>query len=357
MTLGDRFDAWVHSGRFSRVDLGIYRIIFSISLLLTLPDITWITSFPDDFLRPPIGPFQLMTAVPPYPFLVGLEIARSAALVLLGLGLYTRLMSVLVAFLLTTTLGLGYVFGHVHHTILLVLTPLVLCFADWGSQVSLDSRRRNPVPGQQQQWPLRILALTVGFAFFAAALPKLLGGWLAPTSQATKGYFYAYYFTPQHPTSTMSEPWLAGAATHLHSVAAWELIDWLTVLLEFGILLAVPWWSAFRSALAIATVFHLGVFLLVGISFTPNVIVYGAFVSWSRYFSTNKQRPEGVRGHPAIKAGPASVGLIGFGFVTTWLLIARHDPGVIADPVIVAIGAVIGLGYLARSGRSVVRRL
>ncbi|BBZ08116.1 hypothetical protein MDOR_22850 [Mycolicibacterium doricum] len=62
---------------------------------------------------------------------------------------------------------------------------------------------------------------------------------------------------------------------------AWELADWLTVAFELAILLALPWWRAFRTTLAIATtVFHLGVHLVMNMTFSHAVTAYGAFVSW-----------------------------------------------------------------------------
>lgn len=67
----------------------------------------------------------------------------------------------------------------------------------------------------------------------------------------------------------------------------WEIVDWLTVAVEFAVLVAVPWWRAFRTALAFATLFHLGVLLVMNIVFVANIVAYGAFVSWGRATPAN----------------------------------------------------------------------
>ena len=64
-----------------------------------------------------------------------------------------------------------------------------------------------------------------------------------------------------------------------------EVSDWLTVAMEFAILLVLRWWRAFRIALASVVLFHLGVLLTMNIVFSSNVVVYGAFVSWAAALS------------------------------------------------------------------------
>lgn len=349
-SLATRFDGWVQRGPFTQLDLGIYRIVFSITMLFSVPDITWMSNFPDSFLHTPAGPFRVLSAIPPHPVLVGLEVARSAALVLLGLGLATRITSWLVALILVVTYGIDYSLGHVHHTFYLVATPLVLSFADWGSRLSIDSLRRTSQPPTQPQWPIRLLALIVGLGFASAALPKLLGGWLSPTTHATEGYFFSYFFTSN------TSFWLGDAASKLHNALAWESLDWFTVLLEFGVLAALPWWRAFRISLAVATLFHIGVFLLLGIPFASNIITYGAFVSWGACMARRTAGDD--VGAPTNRSTIRllTLAMVTSGVLATALLVAGINTPGWTEPVIVFIGAGVGIWYLVHCALTGLRR-
>lgn len=362
MRLVDTFDRWVDSGPLTSADLGIYRIVYALCALFTVPNIGWLPQFPDFMFQPPPGPLQLFSGFPSYQVLVVLEVLRSVALVLLGLGLWTRYASIATVLLLVVTYGLTFCLGKVDHTILIVLAPLVLAFANWGDRFSLDALRGTVEPAPQRQWPLRLLALLIGWGFFTAALTKALTGWLSFSSQAARGYFVLGYLTEGR------THWLADwVATHDFS-AAWEVLDWLTVIFEMAILLALPWWRAFRTMLAVAAVFHLGVLLIMNIDFSHAVVAYGAFVSWAsvarraglaRVFGPvvrlfDEPRTARVAGILLWLLAAA----IGGGF---WLLMVhpagRMSTGPIAGNVIIVAGAVIGLAYLAYQGQGVIRRL
>ena len=71
--MGDRVDAWIHGGAFTRTSLARYRIVYSVIVLLTLPDFSWVAAFPDSLYKPPIGPFMLADGFPPEGLLQGLE--------------------------------------------------------------------------------------------------------------------------------------------------------------------------------------------------------------------------------------------------------------------------------------------
>ncbi|QZT58429.1 HTTM domain-containing protein [Mycolicibacterium austroafricanum] len=310
-----RFDAWAQQGPFTSLDLGIYRILYSFCTLCILGDITWVAELPDSLYSPPLGVFQLLAGFPSSTLLIALEIARAVALVLLGLGLWTRTMSFAVAILLAASFGMTYSVGKIGHTILLVMTPLVLSFADWGHRLSIDSMR-NPSSSKgskQTQWPLRLLALIVGLAFLAAAGAKLVTGWLEFSTQATQGFFLRdYYIGGQSATLTQ-------VGLGISNRLAWESLDWLTVIIEFAILASVPWWKAFRITLALATCFHLGVLLVFGIGF-PNVIAYGAFVAWGAA-ATFIRIPRN-RVQPVLFLVYAVIILAGFASI--WIVVVQH---------------------------------
>jgi hypothetical protein len=354
----EKFDRWVQGGPFTPVDLGLYRIIYAVATLLTASDIQWLGAYPDSIMDAPPGPFQLMSGFPSPAVLVVLEVLRTIALVLLAFGIWTRWVSVAVAALLLVTYGLTYSLGKIDHTILVVLVPLILCFAHWGRRISVDALLSRRAPQPQSQWPLRFLALVVGLSFFAAAWIKLTTGWLSPSTQAALGHSLVRFYS--YDTASWSAQW---AATTSHLRFAWELIDWLTVAMEFAILFVLPWWRAFRIALACLVVFHLGVLLLMDIDYSFNVVVYGAFVSWAgllRPVLSGAIVKRSVARLQAVHVGPGIAVLFAI-FVlalsgATWFVTSSTPVvGAVCGVFIVLTGAAMGIGYLARLVTAAIR--
>jgi hypothetical protein len=345
-----KFDRWVQQGPFTAVDLGVYRVVFAVATLLTVSDIEWVGAYPDSLIDAPTGPFQLLSGFPSPAVLIALEVLRSLALALLAVGLWTRWTSLAVAMLLLVTYGLSYSLGKVDHTILVVLAPLILSFAHWGRRVSVDALLNKRAAEPQPQWPLRYLALMVGLAFFAAAWVKLSTGWLSTSTQAALGHSFVRFYS--YDTSSWTSQWIAGTS---HSRFAWELIDWLTVAFEFAILLAVPWWRAFRIALAAAVLFHLGVYLAMDIDFSFNVVVYGAFVSWSTLLRPTRFAGRDTAGS---KSGPVVLTLcaVALGGIAWFVTSTIPAVGAVSGVAIVLTGAAIGIGYLIREGTRASRR-
>lgn len=234
MRIVEKFDRWVEYGPFTAEDLGIYRIIYALSVLLVAPDITWLAHYPDFMFRPPPGPLQLLSGFPSLAVLIGLEVLRSVILIMLGLGIWTKYVSIAAWLILSATYGVTFCLGKIDHTILLTLPPLVLAFANWGNRYSVDALRRSNAPSLPPQWPLRLLALLIGWGFFAAAVTKALTGWLSLSSQASRGYFVLGFVTQGR------THWLAQWIAEHDVLGAWEIVDWLTVAFELSILLALP---------------------------------------------------------------------------------------------------------------------
>ena len=359
MKVVDRFDSWVRRGPFTPADLGIYRIVYAVGALYTVPNIAWLAEYPDFMFHPPPGPLQLLSGFPPLAVLIGLEVLRSTSLLAVGFGIWTKFASIASAVMLMSTYGLTYCLGKIDHTILLVLPPLVLAFANWGDRFSIDAWRRRKAtpsrddgPSAQEQWPLRLLGLLIGWGFFTAALTKLGTGWLSFDSQAARGYFVLAFVT-ENRTHWLAE-WVA---THDWRVA-WELADWLTVAFELAILLALPWWRAFRITLAIATTFHLGVLLVMNIDFSHAVIAYGAFVSWGLIASRAGERTP-HQCHPlfAGATGRASLVLLAVAIgSSSWFLMVspagRIAIGRVGGVTVIVVGAMIGITYLALQVRA-----
>lgn len=355
MRVIDRFDRWVEDGPFTPEDLGIYRIVYAVSVLLVAPDITWLAQYPDFMFHPPPGPLQLLTGFPSLPVLIGLEVLRSVILVMLGLGVWTKYVSLAAWLILSVTYGVTFCLGKIDHTILLTLPPLVLAFANWGDRYSLDALRRRNETSVQPQWPLRLLALLVAWGFFAAALTKVLTGWLSFSSQASRGYFVLGFVTQGR------THWLARWIAEHDVPIAWEAVDWLTVVFELSILIALPWWRAFRITLAVATIFHLVVLLIMNIDFSNAVVAYGAFVSWGALVArVCSSRIGRFASRTPLAGRPPSAGIVLIAVAvgaTSWFLMVSPAGSISTGPIgahlIIVIGAATGLTYLVRQAGTV----
>jgi hypothetical protein len=159
--------------------------------------------------------------------------------------------------------------------------------------------------------------------------------------------FYSY------DTASWSAQW---AATTSHLRFAWELVDWLTVAMEFAIIVAMPWWRGFRIVLAGLVVFHLAVFLTMDIDFSFNVVVYGAFVSWAgllRPVLSGAVVKRTVARLQAVHVGPGIAVLVTvFALALSgaaWFVTSSTPViGAVSGVLIVLTGAAMGIGYLAR---------
>lgn len=303
MSAAKRFDAWVDRGPFTALDLGIFRILFAASSLLLLPRPEAMSGLPDFLWKPPPGPFRLLDSPPPPAVVAGITVIQVVALVLVLLGVFTTASSIAAALLFVVADGLSNGYGPIYHYILLAVVPLVLCWAGWGRRLSVDARRRpdddRPVP----QWPLRLLALCIAVAFATAGLAKLRAGWLDLDSQSTRAHFVNSFVVQGN------DRFMAPLVSHLDSRPLWELLDWFTVALELLLLVAVVRWTWFVRALPVLVAFHVGVLLVLSIAFAANVVAYGAFVRWSRWWPERPLRSPSPTALTAIGVGAAAIAL------------------------------------------------
>ncbi|MDQ7039557.1 MAG: HTTM domain-containing protein [Rhodothermus sp.] len=279
----DRLDGWLFDAfRPTARGLAAYRMAYALFVLLILdpghsPYFNFhpLSELPDSFFLPPPGPMQLFTGFPPRGFFVGLHLLLDLSLVALLFGYRTRLASWLTGLLFLVGFGFLFSAGKINHVLLFVILPWVMSFANWGAAWSLDARqgRTRPVV---EGWPLALLALLIGFAMFTAGFTKLLGGWLDPSTQATRGHWLKQYYVVGR------QDLLADLVTAPLPAGLWELMDWGTIVLEIGFLPAVFVPHLFRWFLGLMVLFHLGTALLFNITFVQNLIVYAAFLNWNR---------------------------------------------------------------------------
>ena len=352
--MADRLDAWIHGGTLTRTSLARYRVLYAVVVLLLLPDFSWIAAFPDSMYNPPPGPMMLFSGFPSEAVLRALEAALAVCLVAILLGWHTRAASFLSVAVSMIGYGFTYCLGKIDHDILVVLVPAALALAGWGDRLSLDAVRRRSLgetdrPERAVQWPLRLWALMIGLAFFTAALPKIAGGWLNPLTHAVQGISIRQFYT--HDRADL----LADTFQGINNPVFWELMDIATILLEAGILLAVLSWGGTRVAFAIATLFHLGVWLMMNIPFWHNVVTYGFVVAWDRV-----PVPQGLRRSfsPApglVRAAPAMV--VAAGIAWSVVIESFGNAAGVMYPVVLVAGALVASGYLALLGVRAVRSL
>lgn len=285
------FDQWIFdSYSVTPEGLGLYRISYALfALLIIAPGhaeyatFTFAASMPDVFFRPPPGPMHIVGGFPPALFFEGIHAMLALSLSAVLFGLYTRTASVVTTLLFLLGYGFSYSLGKVNHNILFVLLPAGMALSNWGAAYSFDARngRRSR---QVASWPIVLVTLTTGFAMFTAGFPKILGGWLDPSTQAVHGRLVRQVFV--HGRRDL----LAPPAVDFYNPVVWEAFDVATVVFEVGFLVAIVHPFTTRLFAFGAVAFHTGVVLVMNIVFTFNLIVYAAVLPWSQIAAALPQR-------------------------------------------------------------------
>lgn len=256
--------------------LAVLRMAYGLWILLFPVDILWIAAVPNEFVHPRPGLFSFIHSVPPEGLLIALTIVRAVLAVLLAVGILTLPVSILMTAVMITAAGISYSFSKVDHFILFELVPLFLVFAGWGNRWSFDawwrSRRSQPAPGTHGM-PVLLYAMTIGWAMLSAAVPKVLGGWLDPSRQATRGYI-ARDIAINEKLGPLGQ-WLLPLDVDLF----WKLLDYATIAAEGLLIVFVLTPTLFRCWLLLLACFHTGVYLTLGISFIDYTLVYAVFFS------------------------------------------------------------------------------
>lgn len=344
------FDRWLARTPTGRLDLALFRILFAAFLLLNPRRAEFALALPEIAWDPPWGPFRLLDAPPPEWLLTAVSALVALAAALLLVGLFTRTSSLAVAFLQLFLYGVTYSYGKIDHTILVLLAPALLAWSGWGDRWSIDALRGH-LP-ERHGWAQRLLAIAIGLGFLTAAIPKIRGGWLDLETQATRGHFLAQWF---HGRDTDFGPLLYAADWPI----AWEVLDLATVAIELGLLAAALNWRAFRLALAVATLFHLGVLITLDIAFYSNVLVYGAFVSWTAVLAIGQRATLPRWVSRAARAGWPVALLVVVSAAGSWLL-GTLAPNLLASAMnrtLIVAAAAGGLAYLVATAWDVATAL
>ena len=287
-----RFDQWLFEEfRMSAEALGLYRIFYALFVLFIfgLPDFSWIGGQPDYYFSPRL--FSLAVVFPGFPpktFFLALNILTALWLILILIGWHTRKASVLFSLTVILAKSFSYAFGKIDHDILLWSLPLFMAFSGWGEAFSVDRavhQRKYGGPKQTQGWPVAMLAFVLGFGMFTAFLPKLMGGWMSPATQAAQAHHaFNYHVIGRH-------DFLAEAAMKMSSKWIWEFQDWFTLLFEGAFVFAIWKLSRLRPLLLVTLVFHLMVMLVLNIPFLANLALYALFLPWQDFAKDLKAIP------------------------------------------------------------------
>jgi hypothetical protein len=115
-----------------------------------------------------------------------------------------------------------------------------------------------------------VYATLIAFAMFTAAAAKAASGWLAPGREATRFFVEV---TADNARSGVLADWLL----RLDSDVLWKLLDYATLFAEGWLVVAVFIPTLFRVGLVILSLFHVGVWLFLGIDFHLHAFVYAGF--------------------------------------------------------------------------------
>lgn len=274
--LTDYVDRLCDSYRANPIYLGVVRILFAVYLILRPVDYEWAGNVPSAFFQPAPGPFSLISSSPGPQFLFALEVVRLILAVLLLIGFRTTAASVGMTVVLVTGAGIANSYGKVDHFILFELLPLAMAAAGWGARLSIDARlreRSGQPPRISRGLPVLLWAMTVAFALLTAALPKVISGWLDPSREATRGFV----------ARDIADPSKIGPLTHqvfgIDSTLFWKFLDYSTIAVEGWLVMLLLFPALFRLGIALILLFHLGVYLALGIEFDSYILVYMPFFS------------------------------------------------------------------------------
>lgn len=272
----DYVDRLCDSYRANPTYLGVVRILFALYVILRPFDYEWAGDVPSAFFQPAPGPFTLISSLPSPNFLFALELARLVLALLLLVGFRTTAVSVAMTIVLVTGAGIANSFGKVDHFILFELLPLAMAAAGWGATLSIDAhlRERSGQPLRiSRGLPVFLWAMTVAFALFTAALPKVISGWLDPSREATRGFV----------ARDVADPTKIGPLTYqvfdIDSALFWKFLDYSTIVVEGWLVVLLLFPVLFRLGIALILLFHLGVYLALGIEFDSYILVYMPFFS------------------------------------------------------------------------------
>lgn len=273
----EKIDRWIFQGYASVVGgLPLYRIFFACFLIIFyLPRNSQVWTLPQSFFEPRLSPALLFPGFPPQWFFLGTDYLLELGAFCLLFGCRTRFFSLLLAGLIVLVNSFQYATGKVAHDILVPATLFCLAWSDWGRHYSSDARRLPSVSRSSAPvWPLTLLMLTIGLCMLTAAISKAKSGWLDPSIECCRGQMLLNYVGLERPKV------LADYMLTINTPVFWKFLDFSTVILEGGFIIAMFWLPIMRFATATACVFHAFIYFSMDIFFIANPAAYASLVDF-----------------------------------------------------------------------------
>lgn len=293
------FKKWIfESFDVNEQGLALSRIFSALFILFFLVPGSGISHFaylsevPPDFFDPPPGPMLLLDQFPPLVVFQTVHTLIVIAAIAMLFGYYTKWASIITGVSILLLQGFIFSLGKVNHEILIAVVPVIMGFSNWGAAYSVDAMR-GLADSKTESWPLTLLALIIGFMMFTAGFPKILGGWLDPSTQAVQGHLLNQFYVRER------DAFLAGYFAVFDNVVFWELLDWATIIFEVGFLVAVLKAKWFKLFVCLAVVFHFSTMMMLNIAFLPNFLAYALFLPWNRIYEGIRKfyiRRSGIKG-------------------------------------------------------------
>ena len=277
--------------------LGVIRILFAAHVLFFGADYQWTAEVPASFFQARPGIFGWLTGPPDTWMVIALEVLRAVLALTVLVGFKTFPASIALTVVMILGAGLTHSFGKVDHFILYELFPAFMAFAGWNAALSIDARMKKA--RASEGFPMLLWALTIAFGMFSAALPKVFAGWLDPSREASRG-FIARDLVEDEKLGPMVD-----FIFSIDSAVFWKFMDYATILAEGWLIVAVLFPVAFRVGIAIMLMFHIGVYLSLGIDFSDYIFIYAVFFGPVASWIYNRVNSKKVGSRPS-QPSPAS---------------------------------------------------
>lgn len=275
MRLQKFYEEWIFNAYLcTSFQLGLFRIafIFILIFFVGVPQFSnKIIDFPDGFFNPPPLFGQFFSDIPPILYFKITDVILYLGFFCTFIGLLTKVCGIISASISIINFGFIFSTGKIDHSFLVWFTLFMMSFSGWGKKFSIDSIIFNTKNIKVQTWPISLLSLSLGFAFFTAGLIKLISGWLGSSDSMVRAFFLRNYYIQQ------KQDYMAKFFENFNFQLFWEIGDWFTILFEIGFLVVVFQTSLFRFFTLLAIFFHGMIMLMMNISFHAFFSVYLLF--------------------------------------------------------------------------------
>jgi uncharacterized membrane protein YphA (DoxX/SURF4 family) len=247
----------MNSYALSSEHLAVIRILFSLYTIVcgVIPNLAYLADLPATFYSPPISIGLAWTGFPPVWMAYALHIIGYVLCTLLCLGIATRPVSLALTMYFCVCYTFVFSLGKINHNTAYILLPGLLAWSSWGSVFSIDGLRQQyspdlPKKNVHDRFVVFLYAFTLGWLYFTAAIPKIVGGWLSLDTQAVYGWCIQTFFVEHQ------QEFLASWFLETLSPFLWECADWSVIMFEGGFLIASLHKSSMRIWCCGAIFFH-----------------------------------------------------------------------------------------------------